>query len=90
MVSIKPGMSSLCDIAVADNLKHLIMNCPKLLNERNDMFYKITVEISLSFINQEDDIILDFLFRVALIIFPKTLTTNFHYKFLVLQAREKF
>lgn len=59
MLAIKSGNCSLCNLQTNDILKHLILNCEKLLDARNEMFYAIVdvlpVEQSVTFFEQDDN-----------------------------------
>ena len=59
MMAIREGHCNLCDSDTSDILKHLILQCGYLLDQRNEMFYKIvdilTVDKSVLFFDQPGD-----------------------------------
>lgn len=61
-LAIISGQCSLCNKSIDDLVKHLILHCEYLINDRNSMFYSIVdlvpVQDSVNLFNQEDDDIL--------------------------------
>ncbi|CAC5402883.1 unnamed protein product [Mytilus coruscus] len=57
-IAIKDGQCSLCGCYSTDVVQHLILYCEKLLDERNNMFYRIVdvlpVQESVRFFQQDD------------------------------------